>query len=764
MSAQIEVIGVRHHSPACAGLVRARMQALRPDCVLIEGPSDFNPRIAELQNPAHRAPIAIFSYCGSATHTQHVFVPFAECSPEWVALQEAAALGAITRLIDLPYWHPGSRGQAELQGEALARARQHTRELALAQRFGMDGVDALWDHLFEQAMPTDELQVRLATYFDELRTDEPGDSSDFAREAYMARWIAHAAASAQRVLVVCGGWHRRPLLQALAAVADVSEAELELSVPTNIERYGNFLIPYSERQLEALSGYAAGMQSPAYYTRLFRDGAVAAAEWAISAVVQRWRAARQPLSTAALIAAHARIELLARLRGHPQPMRIDVLDGLLDAISQDALSAPPPWTQRGALSMQDDPALREVLLALTGEAKGQLAPGTPLPPLLAEVEALLDAQQLKGTQALQLDRRLPAQDLRAQTLWRLRLLRIPGFDYQGSSAPGAARQQGADQQPLEQWQLQAVEARHTALIEAGAYGPTLEAAALRCLSEQISDSRSVDAIAELYVNAVRAGYHAFGAGLLPDLQSALHSCGDHGLLGRAGLRLLALHAVGLGQTGHGRLLEPALQALLARLLWLLEGLSGPTQPAQTGDVDALNLIDRLCADAHDDSFDISSALAVVTRVAAHPEAPPSLRGACFAVLWRQAEPATAEPALLVAARGFAHGEQLGDFLFGLFALARNECARSQALLALLDAAIGSMSDHEFLLAAPALRQAFHYFPPRERAQIAAHIGRLHGGAAAGSSDWMRLPCSLHDLQRSARLQQAVAQLQTRFGL
>ena len=104
----LEVIGVRHWSPACARLVRARIQALQPRWVLIEGPSDFNPRLAELALP-HTLPIALYSYYGNDAHTSSCHAPFAEFAPEWVALKTAFAAGIGVRFIDLPYWHPGAR-------------------------------------------------------------------------------------------------------------------------------------------------------------------------------------------------------------------------------------------------------------------------------------------------------------------------------------------------------------------------------------------------------------------------------------------------------------------------------------------------------------------------------------------------------------------------------------------------------------------------------------------------------------------------------
>jgi hypothetical protein len=59
------------------------------------------------------------------------------------------------------------------------------------------------------------------------------------------------------------------------------------------------------------------------------------------------------------------------------------------------------------------------------------------------------------------------------------------------------------------------------------------------------------------------------------------------------------------------------------------------------------------------------------------------------------------------------------------------------MLELLDELVGAMTDHDFLVALPALRQAFGYFPPRERHLIADRL--VHRRAGAGSArDLMRL--------------------------
>ncbi|WP_034921488.1 DUF5682 family protein, partial [Candidatus Accumulibacter vicinus] len=97
------LLGIRHHSPACARLVAHRIASERPAAVLIEGPADFNARLDELLL-AHRLPIALFSYRKDDAGSGQCWFPFVRHSPEWVALTAGRASGAEVRFIDLPHW------------------------------------------------------------------------------------------------------------------------------------------------------------------------------------------------------------------------------------------------------------------------------------------------------------------------------------------------------------------------------------------------------------------------------------------------------------------------------------------------------------------------------------------------------------------------------------------------------------------------------------------------------------------------------------
>ena len=73
-----------------------------------------------------------------------------------------------------------------------------------------------------------------------------------------------------------------------------------------------------------------------------------------------------------------------------------------------------------------------------------------------------------------------------------------------------------------------------------------------------------------------------------------------------------------------------------------------------------------------------------------------------------------------------NGPFVGDFLVGLFALSREELGRSEALLSAIVGGVEDMSAHGFLIALPSMRQAFDYFPPRERADLAERLLERYG--------------------------------------
>ncbi|MGV9755619.1 DUF5682 family protein [Streptomyces tricolor] len=765
-------LGVRHHSPACARLVAHAIRTLRPAFVLVEGPADMNDRLDELLL-GHQLPVAVFSHYRDEQRVATSWTPLCDYSPEWIALREGRASGAEVRFVDLPAWHPALADRtdryANRYADAEARYAEATRRLC--ERFGVDSADALWDGLFEVTEPDtdpEELRARLDAYFDLVRGDAEADAGDRAREAYMASWVRAALARAgdRPVLVVTGGFHQ-PALRALSAQPGAAAAPADwpaVPEPPSGALGGSFLVPYSFRQLDAFAGYQSGMPSPGYYQRLWETGPTAAGQGLLRAVTERLRARQIPLSTADLIAARSLSEGLARLRGHPYETRVDVLDGLAGALISDDLDRPLPWTTRGVLGAGTHPVVVEMVAACTGEAVGRLHPDTPLPPLVHDVAAHLARLGLAdATAPVTLDLTKDGDLARSRTLHRLRVLGVPGFTRVSGPADGA------DPVFTEVWEPRpAAAAREAALIEAGAYGARLDEAAAALLGERVrAAGPEVGTLAGLLFDTVLCGAGPLCSELLETLAARVGRVGDLGPLGEA-------LAAALGLWRHDRVFGVARDRLLGavvggaadRVFWLAEGLHG----GPGADLAALRAL-ASARDALRHAPDLLSttpqtAAEAAARISRDPRAPAALRGAAVGLRWSLGVPD--EPGPMVRALAASAVDALGDWLTGLFALAREEVAHGTAaeehsLIDVVDGVVSALPEADFLVGLPALRQAFAFFPPRERERIAERLLRRRGLRGSARS-LLRTPADPLLLARARALEENVTRLLDRHGL
>jgi hypothetical protein len=687
-------VGVRHHSPACARLVAETIREHQPAYVLIEGPADFNERIDELLL-GHELPVALFSY--SDAHAS--WTPFCDYSPEWVAITEGRRHHAEVRFIDLPAWHEAFEDVSNRYADAELRYAEVVERLC--REFAVDNVDVLWDHLFESA-PTPE---GLDQYFDLLRGTATADHGDAAREEYMASWVRAAVehAGGRPVVVVTGGFHTPALKAKLAGSTAWPE------VPER-DAGASYLVPYSHARLDAFTGYQSGMPSPGYYQQVWEHGSQRAAEWLVESVATRLRRRRQPVSTADLIAARTQAGALARLRGHRNLARTDVLDGLTSALISEDLTQPPPWSRRGTLQPGAHPALVEMIAALRGDKAGRLHPSTPAPPLVNAVQELLRTHGLDQEGKVALDLTEPAALERSRILHRLRVLLIPGFER--TSGPA----EGTTPQLEEQWVLKPCEERLAALIEAAENGATLEEAAGVVL-ERRSRHAQLEQLAGILFDAVLCGITALSGRVKESLSEGVRTTGDLAALGQilGGVLGLWRHDRLFG-TAKDPLLSEVIDAGTTRVLWLIEGLHGGPAPANAGRLRTMAATrDAVLHAKAALSLDTVDVTGVATRVSDDPQAPPDLRGAALGLAW-----ALGSQPDVRKVRGI---ETLGDWLAGLFAVAREEVLASPELVGVLDELISDMTEDEFLVALPALRLAFSYFPPRERETIAATVLR-----------------------------------------
>ncbi|MFI5497036.1 DUF5682 family protein [Actinoplanes sp. NPDC051859] len=715
----VTFLGVRHHSPACARLVADTIDALQPAYVLVEGPADLNERIGELLL-GHELPVAVFTSYRDGERRHGSWAPFCAYSPEWVALTHGQAAGAELRFIDLPAWHPAFAGRSNRYADAELRYADVIQRLC--RSFDVDNVDVLWDHLVEIA-PADRLAERLAVYFDLLRGEAAAGESDTAREAYMAQWVRAAAAAAgdRPVVVVTGGFHRPALIAQSQGGTDWPAIPALLADAVG----GSYLVPFSFRRLDAFDGYQSGMPSPEYYQQVWEAGPETAAQHLVESVAGRLRARKQPVSTADLIAARTTADGLAAVRGHGCASRADVLDGLASALVNEALDVPLPWASRGQLRPGSHPVVVEMVAALSGTRTGRLHPATPAPPLVRNVREVCAAAGLDDSAEWDLDL-LRAEDReRSRILHRLRVLSVPGFHR--DSGPRT----GLDPVLREHWTARPDDHRYTAIVEAGGYGATLADACAAILAERAASAgRDVDSLAGVLFDAALSGTSDVSTRALSDIEDTVAAAADLGALGRMLTVVLTMwrHDRLFG-TAHSATLGTVIASAVRRILWLAEGVHGAAATADLGRIGAwVACRDGLRYAGPALQLDQAAALEVAARVAADQLAPPDLRGAAFGLGWALGA-AAVEP--IRAVRGAFRPESAGDWLAGLFALAREEVLHTEDVIALLDELLGAMAADDFLIALPALRQAFAFFPPRERETIANRLLARRGLTGSG---------------------------------
>lgn len=737
----VTIVGVRHHSPACTRLVVDTIQRVKPAFVLIEGPSDFNERMHELTDFDHTLPIALFHYATGENRRMSSFTPLSATSPEWHATQQAKAIGATVKFIDLPSWDTSFDIGTNRTADRVDRYARAVRRLCADQ--GCDGPDSLWDHLFEQPHPTEELRAALDVYFHNIRST-PGER-DARREAFMAQCIAWAAIQGD-VVVVCGGFHKPELERAwpqLPPTWPTSQADPEI-------RTGTHVVPFSEARLDAFDGYAAGLSSPGFY-RVQQQGGEQAVWGLVDDAITALRDANVMVSTADQMAVRTNIVMLARIRGHAEPLRVDVLDGLCSALIKEGLDVAPPWTTRTGIAPGTAAELRVILQVFQGNQVGSVDDRVTRPPLVQDVRSRLANYDLDPSRdrRVDLDLDTPSGVTRSRLLHQLRVLEIPGFErLSGPKSPVSTKR-------VEVWRLWHTLHTDIALLQASQYGGTLAHAATTVLRQRLAPPAPADILVRVLTDAVFTGFDALAREILPLVRTAtgqMRQFAETGPLLRILLDLWRGGAVwGIDPTTD---VQQLLIHVVDRAIHLFGSDMGPSpDPHRQTSAAALGQVYRYAPMTPTEQ---QVARDTFARRACDSSAPIDLRGAATGLEFQAGlNPLPHVQAVLAQ----ISPDVLGDYLAGLLAVSRVTVIDQPDLLLAIESRIEAMDPTDFMAALPALRMAFHWFPPRERGHIAQLLAAAFGQ-----------PLPLHTvaptdlLIEGATLDAAVTQDLVRFGL
>lgn len=762
---RIHLFGVRHHGPGCARSLVQALDALAPQCVLVEGPPECDELLWAVTAEGMTPPVALLGY--SVDEPQRaLYFPFAEFSPEWQALSWAQRHSVPARFIDLPLAHKLALDKEDEREQQASRvdadpppasaapppetataldddavpATPSPDDLArsdplhwLAQAAGYSDGEAWWNHMVEERGDGSALFDAIAEAMSLLRgeweqrfggeTHPARQRREMLREAHMRQALRAARKEGfDRIAVVCGAWH----LAALAPLAErdtpaKSDAVLLKGLPKL--KVQCTWVPWTYRHLTYASGYGAGIVSPGWYEHLWRSGADAQARsigW-LARIAALMRKRDLDCSSASLIEATRLADTLAALRQRPAPG--------LDELQEATLTV---------LTGGDDTVLRFVGEALVvGDRLGTVPASVPTVPLQRDLEAQQKSLRLKpeaSERTVDLDLRNETDLARSHLLHRLNMLGLPWGEVRdvGRSARGTFH---------EVWQLQWRPEYVIALIEASRWGQTVEQAAGAVAIDQSAKATDLATLAALVDRVLLAQLAGAVAAVTNALSQRAATTTDASQLLRALPPLANAFRYGSVRRTDAALLAQVLDGLITRA-----ALGLPLACVALDETAAAALRELLLAAHRAVSLRADEAQTAVWRQALAHVATQSgsnalLQGLATRLLVDEAcwPMADASAALALHTSAGAPPAQAAAWLDGFINGSAAVLLHDRAFWSLIDDWLGAMSDEHFLAVLPLVRRTFSTFSSSERRQLGERAARgatpAAAAAAAAGADW-----------------------------
>ncbi len=699
------LFGIRHHGPGCARSLLVALADLAPDVILLEMPQELEPLLGHAVHEAMKPPVAMMLY-RTDMPVQSSFYPFAEFSPEWNAIRWAIGNKVPIRCFDLPAAHMFALRETEDATPPRPDAFDW-----LAQADGYSDGERWWnDRVEERRDPRDFFEAILVAVTElrhELAMEESRET--LLREAWMRKCLRAAEKDGfTNIAVICGAWHA-PALQGAFKVSD------DNALLTGLEKHkvAATWIPWTDERLSYTSGYGAGVRSPGWYRHLWKNPGDPIPAW-LTKAARIIRGEGQEASSASVIEALRLSNSLAGLRGRPLPG----LDETLQAMQS-------VFCQGDALPLD---FLNKKLLI--GDRLGELPADLPALPLQQDIDATIRRLRLKPTAAItpvELDLREEGGLARSVFLHRLLALEVPWGEKQQARSKGTFK---------EVWRLQWNPKLVVAIIDASAFGNTVESAATMRLTKSLTEGESIAAISTRLDLALLGELPAAVGHLLHILDAAAATSHDIAELLDAVPALAQISRYGNVRATDSVAVGHLLAGFAARIhAGLLAAASGISEEAADPLMRSIAAYSSALAILEDGAMadDFRKTLGkMISAELVHPK----LRGHAVRLL-RDASYLDDEAvarhfsfALTPGMPALAAAGWLEGFLQGGGSL----LVYDPSLLRLVDAWLSSLSDDGFQSILPLLRRTFGAFTYPERARIAGSIHQSTGLAPAVATE------------------------------
>ena len=751
---RVNVLGVRHLSPAGAWHLRRYLDRVKPELVLIEGLADATELVPQITRKGTRPPIALLAYTDSLP-VRTLIYPLARYSPEFQAMCWAEEHDAAVEFIDLP--SDVFLALQDIEQELLDRRRRRapdgsappadsaaTEETLpeagaspplepplnvyeqFARRAGETDYESYWERNFEHNV--DDESYRLAAYefgrsLRDLEQDAPRwRAENLVREAFMRRRIEAAIAaghSPQKIVAVVGAFHAPVLTGEFPAMTDAEFASLR-------RRASKFtLMPYSYFKLSSQSGYGAGNQAPAYYELLWealrQDDLSGLPSRYLSLVARNLREAGTHRSTAEVIEGVRLANTLSAMKDGLAPTLVDLRDAAVTLIGQGELSG-----VKDAIARVD-----------VGTEIGELPKGVSRTSIQADFERELERLKLEKyktavKQELPLDLRENRQAKSAESAFLdlnrssfFHRLRVLGVSF---VTPIRTSQQSSTW--AEKWHLQWSPESEIQLIEAVLLGETVELAAGYKFKTVLESCESIGQAAGVVNDACQCGMMKAMEAARRRLQELSAGTSDVVAIAHAAHVLGLVVRYGDVRKFDPEPLLPLVEELFVQGALALQAAAGCDNEEAVKIFVAIDELNQVALE-HADRVDEPLWVERLRRLSDADDRNPLLSGYACAVLLERGLLANEELAREVSRR-LSPGvpADLGAGWFeGLSKRNRYALLARQVLWAQLADYVSSLDEEHFRRSLVFLRRAFGGFAAREKRQIAENLAE-HWGLSA----------------------------------
>ena len=699
------IFGIRHHGPGCARSLLAALAELSPDVILLEMPMELEPLLGHAAHEAMKPPVAMMLYRTDLPEKSS-FYPFAEFSPEWNAIRWAVGSKVPIRCFDLPSAHMFALRETDEESPPRPDAFEW-----FAKADGYSDGERWWNDRVEERRDHKDFFEAILEAVTELRNELAMEESreTLLREAWMRKCMRAAEKDGfTNIAVICGAWHA-PALNASFKVGE------DNALLKGLEKHkvAATWIPWTDERLTFSSGYGAGVRSPGWYGHLWETPDDPIPAW-LTKAARILRGEGQEASSASVIEALRLSNSLAGIRGRPLPG----LDETLQAMQA-------VFCQGDALPLD---FLRKKLLV--GDRLGELPEGLPALPLQQDIDASIRRLRLKTTASitpLELDLREDGGLARSVFLHRLLALQIHWGEKQQVRSKGTFK---------ESWSLQWKPELAVSIIDASAFGNTVESAAAMRLTKEFTEGEPIAAITARLDLALLGDLPEAVGSLLGILDAAAATSHDVAELLDAAPSLARISRYGNVRATDcaavGHLLAGFAARIHAGLLAAATGISDEAADPLMKSVAAYSSALAILED---------SALAedfrkVLGRMLVSETVHPKIRGHAVRLL-RDASHLDDE----TVARHFGFALSPGmpaisaaAWLEGFLQGGGSLLVYDVALLDLVDAWLSSLGDEAFQATLPLLRRTFGTFSYPERARIAGSVGQGKGTKTARPSE------------------------------